>query len=242
MAVSVLAVGVLVASTAASADVIRLPRLCFGGPVTGVAYSGLVVVGDCFVPSGGTLTVSGSGLWVAAGASFNGISDNSSVTVWGGVHVRPGGAFGLGCSPNVFCVSTTSDHVHGGLFASAPSEVNLHSDTVDGGIFVTGGGSGMTCLIPSRLVASFPEYSDFEDNTVSGPLTVSGMHSCYIGTLRNSVSGTVTIEHNRFADPDANQVSFNTIGGNLVCLDNIQPAFGGPNTVAGLKIGECAGL
>jgi hypothetical protein len=50
--------------------------------------------------------------------------------------------------------------------------------------------------------------------------------------------------------PDSTEVVSNHISGNLICMGNSPPAQigdaalegGGPNTVSGHKIGECAGL
>ena len=74
-----------------------------------------------------------------------------------------------------------------------------------------------------------------------------GYKSCWFGFFRNKVTGSVTIEHNTLADPDAMEITDNVISGNLGCFDNIPHAQigdsgGGPNTVGGSKLGECAGL
>jgi hypothetical protein len=63
-------------------------------------------------------------------------------------------------------------------------------------------------------------------------------------------SGTQTGEGPFEGVPDSNEVVSNTINGNLICLGNTPAAQighaalegGGPNTVGGRKIGECAGL
>jgi hypothetical protein len=49
------------------------------------------------------------------------------------------------------------------------------------------------------------------------------------------------------ADPDANEIVTNVIGGNLACVHNNPAAQegdsqGAPNVVAGRKLGECSTL
>lgn len=232
----------LVVSSGASAQSSAVAT-CSGGPVVG-SYQMLLVTGYCFVPSGGTLFVQ-RWLNVVDGGAFNGISPYTNVTILGRVNVGSGGAFGLGCSPEVLCYGPSSDLISGGL-RGQPAEVNLHNVSVSGGITVSGGGSGVTCSVPSRLTP-FPEYSDLEDNSITGNVTIANMQSCWLGLFRNFVKGTVKVNGNEMADPDANEVASNTIFGNLICNGNDPQAQfgdsgGGPNVVTGHKVGECARL
>jgi len=53
--------------------------------------------------------------------------------------------------------------------------------------------------------------------------------------------------NNTLADPDATEVADNVISGDLACFGNtpgaqVGDSGGGPNTVSGQKLGECAGL
>jgi hypothetical protein len=57
----------------------------------------------------------------------------------------------------------------------------------------------------------------------------------------------VLIAQNVMADPDANEIVTNVIGGNLACVHNNPAAQegdsqGAPNVVAGRKLGECSTL
>jgi hypothetical protein len=105
-----------------------------------------------------------------------------------------------------------------------------------------------------------------EDNVIHGNLVVQGWQGGWIGLIRNTVDRNVIFANNvsRFnrdtgtgMDPDSSEVmgtAFGpfsipqTIGGNLICHDNIpaaqvNPLDGGANNfVGGKAIGECAGL
>ena len=65
--------------------------------------------------------------------------------------------------------------------------------------------------------------------------------------FRLHVGGSVTVTGNRMGDPDGNEITTNTIRGNLACFNNTPHAqFGDaapiPNVVGGKKLGECATL
>jgi hypothetical protein len=88
-------------------------------------------------------------------------------------------------------------------------------------------------------------FSDYEDNTIGGNLQVTGLRTCWIGIIRNHVSGDMTDSNNVFSDPDANEALQNTVGQNIVCTGN-NPAVqygdsqASPNVVTGTASGECA--
>ena len=48
-----------------------------------------------------------------------------------------------------------------------------------------------------------PFYSVMEDTAIGGNLGIRGLHSCWLGVIRNHVGGTVRLIGNRFGDPDA---------------------------------------
>jgi hypothetical protein len=118
----------------------------------------------------------------------------------------------------------------------------------------SGGGGGTTCAVPTTgAFAEFgsPVYSDLEDNTIHGDVTISGVHSCWMGVIREAVSGSVTVSHNKLADPDAIEILSDTIAGNLTCTgtsmtwdsadetSNLYPRSPEPDTVAGTRSGQC---
>ncbi|HEY1367835.1 MAG TPA: hypothetical protein VGF23_11995 [Gaiellaceae bacterium] len=90
-----------------------------------------------------------------------------------------------------------------------------------------------------QRAASGPDRNfPIEDDTIGGNVIVYG------------TSGAQTGEGPFEGIPDSTEIATNTIGGNLACHDNSPPAQledavlegGGPNTVHGNKMGECAGL
>jgi hypothetical protein len=82
-------------------------------------------------------------------------------------------------------------------------------------------------------------YTDFEDVTVGRNLTVAGIDSCWLGSLRNQVGGSATFAGNKMADPDAMEVNANLIHGNLACFSNLPAVqFGDGNSAANLVGGR----
>jgi hypothetical protein len=110
-----------------------------------------------------------------------------------------------------------------------------------------------------------PVYSDYEDSTVGGNLSISGLSTCWLGLARLNVHGNVALVNNVLGDPDGIEVVTNTIGKNLSCQGNGHPAGGPPgampvwdsaeanpnshaiyprvshpNTVGGTRSGQCS--
>ena len=86
-----------------------------------------------------------------------------------------------------------------------------------------------------------------EDNVIHGGATINGYSGFWLGFIRNSVHGTVTLSNNHMGDPDANEYVTNRIRGSLVCHNNspapqVGDSEGEPNVVTGRKVGQCAGL
>ena len=106
----------------------------------------------------------------------------------------------------------------------------------------------MTCAVPSGGIFGFlgsPVFSDAEDNSIGGSLTIAQLQTCWMGALRNHVQGNVFTAHNTMADPDADEVLANHVGGNIACFNN-SPAtqygdsMSSPNRVRGQASGECS--
>lgn len=223
------------------------PATCTGGSVTGLWHD-LTIAGNCTVPSGSSLLVSGN-LTVAPGAKFNAVT-MSTVTISGNVNVKKGATFGLGCtpaSPVPPCDPNTPTHdvVGGNITADRPLTMYLDGDTITGNVQSNGGGPGPT-LSP---YINFP----IKDNVISGNLTVDGWQGAWFGVIRNVVGGNVTVAKTvgvtigDLGTLDSTEVATNTIGGNLDCRNNNPAAQlgdtgGTVNTVAGQKKGECAAL
>ena len=227
---------------------------CSGGDIGDGSYANYTVTGDCTVPDGVTLTISGN-LTLKPGATFDAVH-MSTVSVGGNILVGKGALLGLGCTPasnSPFyapCSDTTptTDVVGGNIVADQPLTMYIDGDTIHGSLVSNGGGPG-----PSGPFLNLP----IKDNSIGGNLVVQGWHGGWWGVIRNDVGGNVIVANNESVvteggpgtDSDANEIQSNfSIGGNLICHGNsphaqINPADGGgPNVVGGKKIGECAGL
>src|SRR5271170_3616487 len=89
-----------------------------------------------------------------------------------------------------------------------------------------------------------PVYNDFEDASIGGNLTVTGLTSCWLGSLRDLVRGNETFVGNTMGDPDALEIANNLVSGSMICLKNTPAVqFGdsgaAPNLVGAFAIGEC---
>jgi len=244
------------------------------GTLVGGTYSSVTVKGGCLVNDGnvtvtGNLTVETSkGALIAAFAKDDHTgSGNSTLTVDGNIVVDRGATLLLGCyaksspcadDPNKKTNPTLNGpaFVHGSVIGTDALGVITHDVTIDGDAILQGGGGGAfsgpgaNCT-PTGIFKGFgsPDYSDFEDSTIGGNVWVVGLQSCWYGTLRNKVGGSVTNIKNIMADPDSMEVLANKIRGNLICDGNFHghkpgDQFGddhrsGPNVVGGYAVGEC---
>lgn len=213
---------------------------CNGGSIAPGTYSSITVAGPCQLTNHGTVRVTG-GLTVASAGLFDAVTPGT-LNVGGNLVIHSGGIAGVGCSPHIGCQVTTADTIGGNLLASAPRALIVHSVAIAGSVNVFGGGGSMNCN--ATALFGGPYYDDFEDTTVGGWVTVRHVHSCWFGFIRNHVTSNVTISGMRLADPDANEIVSNTIGGNLACYDDtphphVGDSQGSPNVVGGSKIAEC---
>ena len=229
------------------------------GPKNGPG--GTQVIKNCNA-RGGPVNVLG-GLTIAPNGFLDAGSCAPTVNVSGGVAVGSGGGLVLGCSPFLVVAPpappfpslcpgiTTSNVIKGGVTATQPSTLIFHSNAIFGGLSIQGGGGGVNCDTNPNLSAALDgtsaTYTDFENNTISGGVSISGLQSCWFGIFRNQVDGSVSVTNNTFADPDATEVATNVVNGNLTCLGNspaaqIGDSGGSPNIVTGRKLGECAKL
>jgi hypothetical protein len=233
---------------------------CSGGDIVGGTYANVTVTGTCRF--NGDVTINGD-LTVAAGAVLNDHASGvpfktANVLITGNVNVGQGAVLGLGNygPPGI----RTNTVVDGNIVADRPLDLYLTGITVHGNVTSVGGGPGTTQFL------NFPT----KDDIIGGNLIVQGWQGGWFGVLRStvggnlSVSGVASVVHETpvpcgdpggpactgFApgpDPDSTEIVDNTVGGNLICHNNTPPAQfgdtgGGPNTVSGQKIAECAGL
>ena len=269
----VVVVGMLAACLggAAAAQAVS-PSTCSGtlahpGVLAGVYASNVTVTGVCLVNAGPTVV--GGNLTVTPGASLvaaYAVNDRtgtgvSSLTVRRSVITETGGTLVMGCSPVSFaCLDdpnpmaptlTRADQVGADVVSQQALGILLHNDVVGGSVVQTLGGGGATGLqcgmagIFGSILAFTPIYSDYEDNAVRGGMLVEGVRSCYLGIFRNRTGGSMLVENNKMADPDAMEIVGNLrIGGSMVCTGNVPAVHFGdsgaaPNVVDGAAVGQC---
>jgi hypothetical protein len=229
------------------------------GHLAGTYPTGVVVKGYCQVDGGaavvdGTLVLAAHATLVASFA-HNDVTGtgSSSLSVTGDVKVGNGATFFVGCEPGYFACSDDpggtlygSDHISGNLVAKHALGVVVHASSIGGSVTQSSGGGGVNCNAPaSGPFVGWGDYSDYEDDSIGGNLHVTGLRTCWVGMLRNTVPGNLVDSGNSFADPDANEVMQNTVGKNITCTGNspaVQYGDSGatPNVVTGKAFGECA--
>jgi hypothetical protein len=267
----------VVATLALSPGVASAARrpLCVGtaaspGVLAGNYRSGVRIEGVCTVNGGpaivhGKMTISANSALIAA-FGLNDLTGKggSKLTVYGTVVVKGGATLILGCDATSFpCADdptptaptlSSADLIRGSLNEQNPLGVVVHDATIYGDVHESGGGGGTTCAVPTTGVFAelgSPVYSDYENTTIHGDLTVTGVHSCWMGVIREGVSGSVTVNQNKLADPDAIEILSNMIAGDLSCsgnsmtwdssdeTSNLYPRSPEPNDVSGTRSGQC---
>jgi len=263
-----------VATNAASAAPPSGTYTCTKGNIPAGTYASMVITGVCYMPAGnvtvrGDLTVAPGALLDAATAGDPADSPAvpATVVVGGNVSVGKGAVLIFGCSPNIFCtdpVGITYDHIGGDLTAIGALGVVVHSASIQGSVSLAGGGGGVNCnstpvTPPAKEGAPAPwsedasldftpVYSDFEDTSIGGNLSIVGLESCWLGSLRDQIGGNATLTNNTMADPDALEIDNNLIGDNMTCAGNsaggvstVQFGDGvsAPNMVGGSALGQC---
>jgi hypothetical protein len=237
--------GIAASSTKAGAASPSSRTSCSGtlsapGVLSGT-YSGDVTISGFCVANGAPTLIRGD-LRLAAGSALNAtfaLNDvthvgPTSLTVKGDVSVGSGATLAMGCEPNHSPCSddpaastggtlTGQNTISDDVTASGALAVIIHASYIKGDVRQTGGGGGLSCAPPTTGIFSLlqsPVFSDYEDNTISGDLRVTGVQSCYFGGLRNSVKGDLTYTNNTFGDPDASEVLTNVVSGAIACSGN----------------------
>jgi hypothetical protein len=232
----------------------------------------MVIAGVCYMPAGtvvvrGNLTIAPRALLDAAATFGDPVASPvlpATVEVGGNVTVGNGAVLALGCSPAGGCNGVTYDRIGGNLTAIHALGVLIQAVAIGGNATILGGGGGVLggppksggCFaapIPapwsmdpalSEGPNGSPQYTDFEDSAIGGNFSVIGMRTCYLGSFRDQVGGSVTFAADATSDPDGMELGSNLVGGNLSCFAN-DPAiqFGdsssAPNLVHGAALGEC---
>jgi len=239
-----------VAASAASGNAI-----CSGGSVAAGTYQSLTVTGFCSVDSG-AVTVTRN-LTVAHGAALVAAFGGSDLNVGGNLTVGSHAILVLGCEPEAFiCFNdpdqtvgtlSTNDHVGGNLTANGALMVLAHNNKIGGNVTQSGGGGGVNCSTFPLGPDGPPAYSTYEDNTIGRNASVTGLGTCWLGFIRNTVANNVNFNGNANFDPDGNEVVTNSVGRNLNCSGNspapqVGDSAGSANTVGGKATGQCVVL
>jgi hypothetical protein len=212
---------------------------CDTGTLAPGTYGNVTVTDSFCTFAPGTFLINGA--LTVDGGFADATNCDTHVTINGGATVVNGGVLGLGGSINgTGCEANTNDVVNKGLRGSGAGGVIVHGTLINGGASTIGGGADPNCEEGENSI-----FSDFEDNTINGGLTVENISTCWFGAIRNNINGNVTITGNTFGDPDANEIQTNVIHGGLRCSGN-SPAvqqgdsMGEVNVVSGPKTGECS--
>jgi hypothetical protein len=246
---------------------------CTSGTIPPGSYGNVLVTGVCYMKVGnvtvwGNVTVAPGALLdaVTKGDPMTSPVVPATVNIRGNVNVGHGAVLVFGCSPNITCgpptpPGITYDHIGGNLTAFGAEAVVIHSASIGGSVTEIGGGSigaEEECSPTAHLTSPptvapwsedtginfFPPYTDSEDVTVGGNYVISGVTSCWMGTIRVQIRGSAVFTNNTMGDPDAMELLNNLVRGNLICLAN-SPAVGfhdsaaSPNIVGGFGVGEC---
>lgn len=237
--------GTALAASAASGN-----GACSGGSITAGTYSSLTVTGFCSVDAG-PVTVT-KNLTLAPGAVLNAAFGGSDLNVGGNLTVGSSAILVLGCEPEAFSCfndpnASTNDHVGGNLTADGALMVLAHHNTIGGNVTQSGGGGGINCSTFPLGPDGPPAFSTYEDNTIGLNASVTGLGTCWLGFIRNAVTGNINFNGNITFDPDGNEVVTNSAGSNLNCSGNspapqVGDSGGAPNTVGSKATGQCVGL
>jgi hypothetical protein len=243
LSLAVVVVGVGSSAVAGAAVAHHGKVTCHGGTIAAGTYRSLRVTGACMLVASGNVTVKHD--VVVTGTGLLNAGTPATLRVGGDVTIQHHGAAAIGCSPDIGCASLGADVIHGSLRAHGAAAVIVHGTTIWGSASIRGGGQTEDCSVIAPFGA--PYYSVIEDSTIHGNLVIRGLHTCWLGVIRNHVGGSVRLIGNRFGDPDADEVVTNVIGGNLDCFNNIAAPHvgdsgGAPNVVVGQKRGECMAL
>lgn len=244
------AAGLVLPLLPAAASAASGKATCTGGSIAAGTYRSLTVTGSCSVDAG-AVTVTKS-VTVARGAALLAAFGGSDFTVRGNLTVKSHAILVLGCEQEAFpCFNdpnaSTSDRVGGNLTATGALMVLVHHNTIAGNVTQSGGGGGVNCSTFPLGASGPPAYSAYEDNAIGRNASVTGLRTCWLGFIRNSVARNVNFSNNRTFDPDGNEVVTNTIRRNLNCHANSPAAQlgdsgGSLNTVGGKATGQCKAL
>ena len=158
------------------------------------------------------------------------------IRIQAGLWIGSGATFVLGSEESGWTTGT----IGGGVHAVDPASVQIHFATINGGIDIQGGSGPFGG--PFEVT-----WNAIEDNVIHGAVHIVGYDGFWMGFIRNTVSGSVTMRDNTLTDPDGNEYVTNTIHGSLFCWGDdpapqIGDSEGSPNDVTGRKAGQCTAV
>ena len=220
-----------------------------GFPIAPANLPGIVQVGGNLMVGRGAILILGCDLAILCSPG------NSTYPAPG---LYPGSPIGF---------SNPGDIVAGNIVSTGGLAVIVHSVKIGGNASLLGGGGGPTqlsggpgsgaCFNPALFPPLWnetvlaqnpgfpiPVYSDFEENSIGGSLTIKGLQSCWTGALRNKIGGNLIDLNNTWGDPDADEVLGNLVSGNIICFGNnaavqFGDSGGASNVVSGQALGQC---
>jgi hypothetical protein len=179
----------------------------------------------------GSLIVNGA-VAVGPNAIFGDAYGNAPITVNGPVTVQHNGALVTGFE-NPY--APLASIINGPVSATDASAVWIHNTRVNGPISLRGGGGSNAVLDAIVGADSGYNFSDLEDNVISGPVSIVGYGGIWAGVIRNQISGGLTFTGNTSLTEF--DIGSNTIKGKANCSGN-DPAVntggspGSPNVVS----------
>lgn len=187
---------------------------------------------------GASLTIAGP-VTIGTQGAFGSFDNTTPVHIGGPVSVGQDGAFAIG-TESPFDPQVNS--IAGPVSGRNASAVQIHNAVIGGPVRLTGGG-GDNAIID--FFAPFGAFNDLEDNSIGGPVSITGYQGVWTGVIRDAIHGPFTFSNNVQANPDEWDIGSDTIYGPATCNDNVPApnmgtSAGGPSTVFGPIRGDQA--
>jgi len=199
---------------------------------------GLIMTGPGDLKIVGNVTVADGGAFAAALKS----EKKTSVSILGSVSVRNDGAFYLG-----------TEVPHGPVFANiqgsvqglSPSAVVIQNVAIGGSATVRGGGALNAVVEAFTHNSPFSNYTDFEDDQVTGSVTEVGYGGIWGGVIRTIIGHAFTFAYNSQSTIDEYDIGSDIIFGSAFCAGNdptpnTGQSTGAPSLVYGTTFGDQA--
>jgi hypothetical protein len=245
---------------------------CAAAPTGTVTFfEGATAIGTAPVNGSGNATLTVNGLAAGShtftahysGDSYCSASASPVITVIVGCQTISGLRFGSLAVTGPVCLAPGT-RIFGSVTISGAGSLDAEGASIGGALIATGGTGLQVCSttvggpVSVSGVNGVIVIGDAGDdgtpvcgaNTVSGPVILTGNQG-FVELSGNTVLGSVTVDFNTTTSavpPEnaaATEIEANRIGGSLACTGNIPPPVndgGRPNSVVGVRSGQCAGL